>query len=368
MSLRISEAKRVAGGMKILILNRRDIANPAGGGAEIYTHEIARGLAGKYGCEVVVFSSRFKGSAEEDTIDGVRYVRRGSEATVHLWGFAHAVKNRRRFDLIIDEFNGFGFFTFFLRNSTLLIHQMYKEFWFRELGAVGALPYVLEPLLLRLYRHRPAVTVSASTREDLLRRGFRQVSIVMNALRDRPAVRGEKDAEPTLVFLGRLKSTKQPGDAIEIFRRVKTRIPAARLWIIGTGPLEGALRKRAGGLSDVTFWGWVDDERKMSLLGKAHILVVPSVREGFGINVIEAASAGTPVVGYDVPGLRDSVRHGETGYLAGSEDEAANRIVELLTDPAAYERMSRNSLDYSKGFDWRERVDEFWEIIRGARK
>ncbi len=92
---------------------------------------------------------------------------------------------------------------------------------------------------------------------------------------------------------------------------------------------------------------------------------MPSVREGFGINVIEAASVGTPAVGYNVPGLRDSIRHGETGYLADSADGAAERIVGLLTETSAYDIMSRNCLDYAKGFDWRQRVDEFWKVISG---
>ncbi|MFZ2197768.1 MAG: glycosyltransferase family 4 protein [Thermodesulfovibrionales bacterium] len=354
--------------MKILILNRRDIANPAGGGAELYTHEIASGLVAKYGCEVVVFSSRFEESTEETTIDGVKYVRKGNEVTVHLWGFFYAVKNRTRFDHIIDEFNGIGFFTFFLPDSILLIHQMYKEFWFRELGPAGAFPYVLEPLLLSLYRKRLAITVSESTKEDLKARGFGEVRIVMNAITDRPEGEVKKDADPTIVFLGRLKSTKRPEDAIEIFRKVKQSAPAARLWMIGAGPLERVLRKQAEGLTNVVFFGWVKDNEKMALLQRAHVLVVPSVREGFGINVIEAASAGCPAVGYDVPGLRDSIRHGKTGYLTGSADEAATRIIELLNDRAAYEQMSRNCLDYAKGFEWRKRVDEFWEALSSEKK
>ena len=108
--------------MRILILNRRDIANPAGGGAEIYTHEIARGLVDKYQCTVMVFTSRFKDCAAEEIIDGIQYVRRGNEVTVHLRGFLYALKNRKKFDRLIDEFNGIGFFTFFLPNSILLIH------------------------------------------------------------------------------------------------------------------------------------------------------------------------------------------------------------------------------------------------------
>ncbi len=353
--------------MKILILNRRDIANPAGGGAEIYTHEIARGLVDEYKCEVTMFASRFSGAAREEIIDGVRYVRRGNEATVHLRGFYYALRNRQNFDRIIDEFNGFGFLTFFLPNSILLIHQLYREFWFRELGFIGVIPYVIEPLLLRLYRGKRAITVSNSTKKDLENIGFRDVSIVMNAVKHiltSPSL--EKEDTPTLVFLGRLKSTKRPEDAIKIFRKVKENIPTINLWIIGRGPEEEKLKMIAKESDGITFLGWVDEEKKMGLLRQAHLLLVPSVREGFGINVIEAASVGTPSIGYDVPGLRDSIRHGETGYLVSSREEAASRVVELLVNRKSYEEMSFKCISYSREFDWRKRVDEFWQIINAV--
>ncbi len=350
--------------MRILILNRRDIANPAGGGAELYTHEIARGLANKYNCKVMAFSSAFSGCKAEEVIEGVRYARRGNEATVHLHGFWYALKYRHRFDLIIDEFNGIGFFTFFLPNSVLLIHQLYREFWFRELGSLGVFPYILEPLLLRFYRKKLAITVSLSTKEDLDRMGFNDTHIVMNAIRAFPAAPAIKDSDPVVAFLGRLRSTKRPEDAMKIFRKVRERVPQARLWVIGRGPEEEKLRRAAAGIDNIIFWGWVDEREKLSLLQRSHVLVVPGVREGFGINVIEAASAGTPAVGYDVPGLRDSIRHGETGYLADSADEAAARTVELLTDKEKYNLMSNNCLAYAQGFSWEKRTEEFWHCIQ----
>jgi glycosyltransferase involved in cell wall biosynthesis len=350
--------------MKILILNRRDIANPAGGGAEIYTHEIARGLTGKHGCEAVVFSSKFMGSTPEDIIDGVKYIRKGNEATVHLWGLIHAVKNRKKFDYIIDEFNGIGFFTFFLPNSILLIHQLYKEFWFRELGVIGAFPYVIESLLLKLYRRKLAITVSDSTKEDLRLLGFRDINVIMNAIRHIPSdTPPEKDGVPLLAYLGRLKSTKRPEDAIMIFKEVKKKIPDAKLIMLGRGPEEEKLKRTAKGLEGITFYGWVGEEEKFSLLRQAHLLLVPGVREGFGINVIEAAAEGTPAIGYDVPGLRDSIRSGETGYLVHSVEEGAARIVELLNDHDLYERMTLACVLYAKEFDWNKRVEEFWRIL-----
>ncbi len=352
--------------MRILILNRRDIVNPAGGGAEIYTHEIAKGLVAEHGCEVTVFASAFPACRPDEVIDGVLYRRRGSEATVHLHGFFYALRNRKKFDRIIDEFNGIGFFTFLLPNSALLIYQLYREFWFRELGVFGAIPYFIEPLLLRRYRKKTAITISDSTREDLKRLGFRDIRVVMVAI-DQPSRRDSSppERERAVMFLGRLRSTKRPDYAVEIFMRAKERIPDLQLWLVGRGPFEEKLRNMAKGVTGVTFWGWVDDDMKMSLLRKASVLLVPSVREGFGINVIEAAAAGTPVIGFDVPGIRDSVRNGETGYLVGSRDEAAEKVVELISDRQGHAVMSAKCIEYSWEFRWENRVAEFWKNIGG---
>lgn len=349
--------------MKVLILNRRDLKHPEGGGAEVYTHEIAKGLTER-GVEVTIFSSSFVGGLTDETFDGIRHLRRGSELTVHLYGFFYAFRHRHSFGLIIDEFNGLGFFGFLLPRCIILIHQMYREFWFREIGPLGALPYVIEPLLLRCYRNRPAVTVSDSTKKDLEELGFKNIYVVMNALSINPLPRlADKEEKPTLFFLGRLKSTKRPEDALVIFRKVKAEIPEARLWVVGQGPEKENLRKLAEGLSGVTFFGWLDDEEKYRLLQRAHILLVPGVREGFGINVIEAASQGTPAIGYDVHGLRDSIRNGSTGILATGPEDASTKTLELLSDPVRYHSMAEQCLEYARGFNWKNRAEEFWKAV-----
>jgi glycosyltransferase involved in cell wall biosynthesis len=153
-----------------------------------------------------------------------------------------------------------------------------------------------------------------------------------------------------------------------MWQEVKKKIPEAQLIMLGRGPEEEKLKRTAKGLEGITFYGWVTEEEKFSLLRRAHFLLVPSVREGFGINVIEAAAAGTPTIGYDVPGLRDSIRDGETGYLTSSVGETAARIIELLQDQGKYARMSGNCVEYAKEFDWEKRVDEFWAIISSLKK
>jgi len=345
-------------------MNRRDIRNPQGGGAEVYTHEVAKGLAAG-GYDVTVFATRFKGSAESETIDGVRYVRGGNEFTVHFKGFLYALRRKRELDLIIDEYNGLGFFGFLLPRSMILIHQLYREFWFRGLGAAGVIPYIIEPLLLRLYRKMPAVTVSESTRQDLKHLGFRDVRIVMNALsNDTLDAVPAKEEKPTLMFLGRFAPTKNPAGALEIFRMVRQELPEARLWMVGSGPQEDELREKAGVDDGITFHGWVDEGRKFVLLSRAHLVLAPGVREGFGINVIEAASQGTPTVGYDVHGLRDSILDGDTGLLADGPGDAALKALRLLKDPELYGRMCSRCLEYARGFKWESRAREFREAVR----
>jgi len=120
----------------------------------------------------------------------------------------------------------------------------------------------------------------------------------------RPAV--EKEPVPTAVFVGRLSANKRPKHAIRAFGLVRRQLPDAQMWVIGSGPEEAKLRRAAG--PGVLFLGHLPEEEKHDRLARAHALVATSVREGWGLVVTEAAARGTVSIGYDVPGLRDSIR------------------------------------------------------------
>src|SRR5207237_7314121 len=104
-----------------------------------------------------------------------------------------------------------------------------------------------------------------------------------------------------VVFLGRLVAMKRPQEAIAAFQILRQRLPSARLWVIGDGPLR--LEAQAG----VDFLGRLEREELLARVAAAHVLVATSVREGWGLNVSEAAACGTPSIGYRVPGLVDSI-------------------------------------------------------------
>ncbi len=349
----------------VLILNRRCIKHPEKGGAEVYTLELARALT-EQGYKVEWFSSRVNGLNDREESEGITFVRKGNELTTHFYGLLYALKKRDW--VIIDEFNGLGFLTFFMHNSTILIYQLYSEFWTAELGIPGYFLKIIERLLLRLYRKRPAITISESTAGDLKDLGFSDITIIhcgldSNVLDHVP----DKEKTPTLLYLGRLKRTKNSEDAIRAFLKVKETLGTAKLWIAGDGPLYGYLTETYKEYSDIHFWGFVDDRVKHDLLQRAHFLLVPSIREGWGLVVIEANAAGTPAIGYRVKGLVDSIRDGRTGILVDDPESMATQAIAYWQNKKKYDSLCIQALEWAREFSWTETRKQFIRhLARGA--
>lgn len=346
---------------KALILNRRCIKHPERGGAEVYTLEFARALK-EQGYNVEWFSSTAAGLDDTEEIEGIKFVRKGNDLTTHLYGFLHAIKRREW--LIIDEFNGIGFFTFFMKNSTILIFQIYNEFWTAELGLIGYPFKVIEKMLLRLYRSKPAITISDSTYQDLKEIGFKDIRIIHIGIDVMPLEHvPEKENGLTLIYLGRLKKTKNPEDAIKAFLLVKNTTEDAKLWIAGDGPLCNFLKEKYKKTKGVFFLGFLDSDEKYRYLSKAHFLLIPSIREGWGLVVSEANAMGTPAIGYNVPGLRDSIKDGETGILVSGYNNMSLKIMELWSDRQEYFNLSKRALEWAKKFSWEKTRKEFIAYI-----
>lgn len=357
------------GRLRILFLNWRDVRNPDSGGAEVFTHEVARRWAGA-GHEVWLLTSRFPGGRSAETVDGVRIRRVGRLRT----GSFHLLVQRelarlQGFDLVIDEINTVPFFTPLWRRRLppviTLIHQLAADVWHAELLAPVAVGRWLEPRLLRLYADLPVVTVSESTRADLIGLGFRDVSVVPDGRDDPPPLDGiAKEAVPTFLFVGRLTANKRPDHAVEAFRLIRERMPEARLWIVGRGPLEERLRRTLPEGAELL--GYLPREELYRRMSRAHCLLVTSVREGWGLVVIEANSVGTPAVAYNVPGIRDSVQDRWTGLLVRPGDPAslAAHALWLLADPARHRAMRERAALWSLRFSWDATAEAFMALIR----
>jgi glycosyltransferase involved in cell wall biosynthesis len=315
----------------ILILNWKDLAHPAAGGAEVFTGEVARALTDR-GHRVTLFAASVRGLPEREHVAGVEIIRRGNRVGVYraarrFW----AEQAPHAYDVVIDEINTRPFMTPRWLHGTpivALIHQLAREIWFYETPVPVSMlgRYVLEPWWLRAYRLVPALTVSQSSADSLRSyHDWRDVTVIPEGSTPHPVPNVPKEREPTVVFLGRLVAMKRPQDAIDAFEILKAEVPPARLWMIGDGPLRGKLEAQAP--SGVEFLGRLSRDELLARLGRAHVLVATSVREGWGLNVSEAAACGTPTIAYAVPGLVDSVR-ASGGLLVGSTPHALARALD----------------------------------------
>jgi glycosyltransferase involved in cell wall biosynthesis len=338
--------------VRVLIYNWKDLRHPHAGGAEVYTHEIARRWVAA-GHAVTLFCAAVDGAPAVEHIDGVRIVRRGSRFGVYPAARAHyRDEGRGRFDLVIDEVNTrpFGCAQWVDDAAVVaLIHQVCREIWHHEMPLPVALlgRYVLEPLWLRRYRDVPVLTVSPSSRDSLLQYGLRRVTVVPEGINRRLRPQVPRQSSPTIVFLGRLARNKGPLQALAAFELLRRRMPEARMWFVGDGPLRSAITARAP--EGVTLFGWVSQAERDELLARAHVLVVTSVREGWGLVVDEAAGMGTPAVGYDRPGLRDSVS-AAGGLLVeptpAAMADALERMLPVWTAAAATEGWAGGAVDW----------------------
>lgn len=353
--------------MKILFLNWRDIKNPTGGGAEIYVHEIARRLVLR-GHKINLITAAFPSCRENEIIDGIEIIRMGNRYTVYLLAKKYYMKNYNNFDIVVDSINTRPFMTpKFVRKNTpiiAIIYQLAREFWFYEMpfpiNWLGR--YWLEPRWLRNYVDIPTIAISKSTAQDLTEIGFKHVEIINVGLNIQPlSIIPEKENSPTLIFVGRMGYAKCPDHVLEAFMYIKKAIPHAKLWMVGDGAMRKELEARK--MIDVSFFGYVEDRIKYDLMSRAHIILVPGLREGWGLVVTEANAMGTAAVGYNIHGLRDSIQDGKNGILCEPSPRAmAEKAICLLKNEKLRNQLYSNALQYAGKFTW-DRSEECFQAV-----
>lgn len=366
---------------RILIFNWRDIKHVWSGGAEVYIHELSKRWVLE-GHKVTLFCGNDGKNKRSETIDGVEIIRRGGFYTVYLWAFLYYMfRFRNNYDVVIDSENGIPFFSPLYAKVPVigLIHHIHSEIILKELKLpfflwpVGLLAKNLESRVMPLvYKNCQIVTVSESSRKDLIRLGFGKVKPVkivnpgvdLSILKPRP-----KAKVPTVLYLGRLKPYKSLDTLIKATRELVTRVPKIKVQIAGYGESRASLErlvKELGLTSNITFLGKVSEKEKIRLMGRSWVFVYPSTFEGWGISVIEANACGTPVVASRVPGLVDSVRNPHTGYTVMARDEKAfaEKITKLIKNERLRNKFSKDSVLWAQEFSWDVKQKDFLNIIR----
>jgi len=351
----------------------RDTTHPEGGGSELFVERMAEHLAAD-GWQVTICAAAYPGAAADETRGGVHIRRRGGRLGVYLHGLAYLIGRGRRSDVVVDVQNGLPFFSPLVRRRGIvnLVHHVHREQWQIIFpGRAGHLGWWIESRLApRLYRRHPYVTVSDATRRELAGLGIDddRISIVHNGLDDgRPAVRAERADVPTICVLGRLVPHKQVEHALEAAARARAVVPDLRIEIVGEGWWHDALNQRAQelGLADVvTFHGHVDVEGRDRVLDRSWVLLAPSVKEGWGIAIMEAAAHGVPAIAYrSAGGVCESIVDTETGWLVEDQDELHKRTEELLLDATLRSSMSDKARRRAADFDWTSSARRFATLV-----
>ena len=350
--------------MNILILNWRDTKNPKSGGAEIVTLEHAKAWV-KAGHKVTWFTSKFTNCKNQEVVDGVNIIRKGTYLTVFLHAPLFYLFSKEKYDVIIDEIHGIPFFTpvFARIPKVAFIHEVADEIWdYMFPFPVGKFGKFIQPIYFKLYSNVKFWTDADSTIDDLQRNGIKRkncVAINCPAENKTVSTLPNKEKEPTFIFVSRVVKMKGIEEVTRAFFYILREIKNAHLWIVGDGESSYVeeLRETMRQYSispKVKFWGRVSNEKKLELMRKSHILLHASVKEGWGLVVIEAASQGTPSVVYNVSGLRDSVKNGTTGIVVSENNakELATEAMALLKDKKKYETFQKNCLTWTNSLTW----------------
>lgn len=359
------------------MVNWQDRLNPMAGGAEIHLHEIFGRLT-RWGHDVHLLSSGFRGAPPREEVDGIQVHRVGTRMSFGLAVPGPLRRSLREgsFDIVVEDLNKVPVFTPLLTETpvVLLVHHLFGGTAFQEASLpVATATWLLEKTIPRVYRGIGVVAVSRSTAEDLRARGLEgpEIAIVPNGVESDRFSPGPGVAladRPTLLYLGRLKRYKRVDLILRAVGRLREEVRGLQLLVAGRGDHEGKLRaltERLGLGETVSFLGYVSEEEKVSLLQSSWIHVLTSPKEGWGISALEAAACGTPTVASDSPGLRDVVLDGRTGTLVrhGDVGALAEALASILRSPATRRKMAREARSFAEGFSWEGSARQMLEIM-----
>lgn len=360
----------------MVFLSWRDTRNPEGGGAERYLEKMAAGLVER-GCRVTIFCVAFAGGAPDETVDGVRFVRRGTKLSVYTLGMWWLLRRRfGRVDVVVDVQNGLPFFSPLVTRApvVVLVHHVHREQWpVVYPGLTGRVGWWIERRVApRLYRRRQYVTVSRATRSELRALGVTgpRVAVVHNGTDPVVSVATRKTQHPSICVVGRLVPHKQVEHAVDAVRALLTEFPDVRLRVVGSGWWEGELHAYAADLVErgaVVFEGHVSEVRKQEIYEESWVMALPSLKEGWGLVVGEAAAHRTPTVAYaGAGGTQESIIDGVSGVLVGSPGEFTAALGALLRDTPERERLAEGALQHSAGYTWSHSQAAFAHVVASA--
>lgn len=392
----------------IFSLSWRDIHSSKAGGAEVHTHEMLKRLdKSKY--RVVHMSMRDKGNPAYEKIDGVEYIRSGNPISVIFSSMLFYFRHKNSIDYVIDQCNTHRFFSSLwvpAKKRIFYIHQLTKEIWDINLPfPLNVIGRMSEDLMLRLNRHDPVITVSKETASELRELGYdNKIKIIHNGVSFSPWTHEKwkkKEELPTFIYAGRYSPYKGIDVAVKALARLKKDYPEARLWLLGkknekyvekhlmpickkynmtwgdydketdstTIVNKDLSDENLEAKADIVCYGYVSEEDKLDLISRSHVLVFPSIREGWGIPITEAGCVGTASIVFNSPGISEAVNYGKAGYVTDSNTVTGlyKQMKRVIENTSEYEEIRREAYKFSSQFKWEEvgeKLGQFLETLK----
>ena len=304
------------------------------------------------------------GAPRRVTLDGIDVHRVGTRYSFPALARRYYARHLARAgdDVLVEDINkvplrtaGWG-----APHTVALVPHLFGSTVFQEAAfPLASLVWLAERPLAHWYRGVPFQAISESTADDLVERGIPRelVTVIypgIDTVHYAPCA-GTRSPSPLFTCLGRLKRYKGVELVLRAFAELDR--PDARLEIAGTGDYRAELEQLAISLDlgeRVRFLGFVSEDEKVALLRRAWALCFTSPKEGWGITNLEAAACGTPVVASRSPGLRESVRDGQTGFLVphGDVPALAAAMRRLADAPALVETLGASGRRFATGFTW----------------
>jgi glycosyltransferase involved in cell wall biosynthesis len=360
----------------VLLVNKDRWGHEEAGGSETYLGEVFSRLSSNHDVTLICGDTLGENCSSQDGVDVVQPTRNDLPGTLGLLKvyfvctlYAYYFIITRSPDVVVTVNTPLPWPVMTRRPKISIVHHLaMSEFFETHPFPLDWFGYLAQRIGISISRWGHIVTVSRSSLGTLTDYGVPEeiVTVIKNGIDIERYDVGAERSTPSMLFIGGLDTYKGADRLPDVHRRAESLFGA---------PIQFDIAGRGGNATDTvvdyctetqsaSYHGFVSEERKRDLLRETWLLVAPSRVEGYGIIVIEANACGTPAVGTNVRGLRDSIKDGQTGVLVEEDPEAiAEAIVRVLRDDPFRRELSTAAREWAETHSWECSAAEFDSLL-----
>ena len=322
-------------------------------GGEVYDREVISRLC-RRGIKIYTLLPKGRLHSKVKNLT-VEFSRLGSYVPPHLFSAAalpYLVKTYKKHHFDLLRIHNLYFLSFAAAAFKAKFHRV---------PLVGSLLHLedgVNHLLLKstINKYDHLVTISQSTKREIIKcyqYPENKITVAYPGVDSRFTPHRKKGGRFTIMFVGGLKPRKNPEFLLKVMAKINR--PDVKLVFAGDGPLRGRLKGK-----NVSVTGFIPENKKPELYHQADVVVLPSIKEGFGMTLLEAGASGLPVVASNVWSMPEIVKDGETGFLAklNDVDDWSDKLLQLIKSPQLCNQMGESGRIIAANFTWKRNINK----------